>query len=381
MPSVAVIGGGYAGVAAVQRLAALLDSTWSIVLVDRNSYHQLTARLPEVIAGSIRESKACIPYSQFLPKRVAVQQAEVIDIDPDTRTVKTSGSESAHDALIVALGSAPDFLNVSGGKEHSLVLRSISDAVRIRNQIRELLRSHDHAHVVIVGAGYTGTEVAGEFVEQARRALAMTNRHLETTVVAQDSHLLPEGNHRLAPVAERLLRAKGVSFVLGKAVQEISSNEVRVEGSLSLSAELVVWAAHSTVAAPIPAGSWTRGQDGRIHVDPYLRSVAHDRVYIAGDVGLPYDYERGTTVPPNAQLAVQEGRLAAKNLVAGLNGRPLEEFKPRILGEALSLGGRDGVAEVAGLVVSGRAALAVKRGALARYLTNLGGFQLASQYR
>jgi NADH dehydrogenase len=103
-------------------------------------------------------------------------------------------------------------------------------------------------------------------------------------------------------------------------------------------------------------------------------------VYVAGDAAEVFDFTRGKPVPWTAQLAVQEGEVVARNIAASLEDRPLTEFQAWPLGEALSLGGTDAVAEVAGLVLSGRPAAMVKRAALLRYLRSLGGPRLIARY-
>jgi NADH dehydrogenase len=145
-----------------------------------------------------------------------------------------------------------------------------------------------------------------------------------------------------------------------------------------LEADVVLWAAHSR-AWPLCGNTARAGVDGRVVVDPYLQAEGLSRVFVAGDTALAYDYVHDRVASSSAQLAVQQGALVARNLAAALEGRPLREYRPHILGEALSLG-RDGAAEVGGVVVTGRAALAVKEAALVRYLRSLGGVRFVSEY-
>jgi len=245
---------------------------------------------------------------------------------------------------------------------------------------RPSLPGSAEADVCIVGAGYTGTEVAGELAEwNLRLRRAGARQRLEVTVVAQDPGLLPEGNARLAAIAERVLRSKGVAFDLGATVFGLEPGRLLLEGS-ALPADLILWAARSRASPALGDSGWRRGPDGRVRVDPYLRAEGLDRVYVAGDTAFAYDYRRDRLAPASAQLALAEADLVARNLAAESAKRSLREFRPRQIGEALSLGGKDGAAEVTGVVVSGRSALAVKEAALLRYLASLGGVQLAASY-
>ena len=380
MPGIAVIGGGDAGIAAARRLDRLLDNRWSIKLVDRSADHQLLTRLPEIVGGRLHPARACVPLRSVLGRRIQVVQGKVTQIDPDRRRVEMTDKELIADWLVITVGSVPHFLGIPEAKEHALVMRSVADAVRFRERVEEELGARKRVHIVIVGAGYTGTEIAGEVADWSKRLRREgSERRLSVQVVAQDERLLPEGNPRLAAIAQRVLESKGVRFSLGTTVFGAERDRLLLERS-ALEADVILWAVRSEAPPALLTDQWRRGRDGRVRVDPYLRAVGHDRVYLAGDAALVYDYRRDRIASANAQLAVEEGRMVARNLAAEISGRRLHEFRPRLLGEALSLGATDGAAEVTGVVVTRRAALAIKEAALLRYLTSLWGWQLAACY-
>jgi NADH dehydrogenase len=180
-------------------------------------------------------------------------------------------------------------------------------------------------------------------------------------------------------MAEAVLRSKGVSFMLRSAVECVEGGHVVLASGAGVPADVVVWAAHTRSSSQAGDG-WQRGIDGRIVVDPYLRAAGSERIFIAGDNALAYDYARDRPAPSNAQLAVQQGALVAQNVAAASHGRTPAEYRPRMLGEALSLGGKDGVAQVGGVVVSGRLALTAKQAALIRYLSGIGRPGLTARY-
>lgn len=379
MPTIAVLGGGYAGVQAIRRLDRLLDRSWTITMIDRDDCHQLLTRLPEVVAGALEPSKACIPFRSIARPRINVVRREITEIDPVNRRITTATGVIEAQWLVVALGATPDYLDIPGARENGMVVKSVEQAVRLRERIEMELKNRRQVKVAVVGAGYTGTEVAGELAEWSRRL--PDGDKIEVAVVAQDTRLLPEGNDRLAHAAESILRRKGVSLELGVGVDKVAENSLHLESGRRMKAHVIVWAAHSRASGEVNHQGWRTGQDGRIIVDPYLRAIGPERVYAVGDGALALDPRRGSVAPATAQLSVQEGALAAQNLVAEINNGRLEEFRPRSLGEALSLGGADGVAEVGGIVVKGRAALAVKHAAIIRYLSGLGGPRLVNTYR
>lgn len=378
---VAVVGGGYAGVSAARELSAVLPHAWSLLLIDRGSCHQLTTRLPDVIGGKVPPHQACIPYERILGRRVHHLQAEITALDPVTGRIDTTTGPLLAQWLVFALGSAPDFSGTPGASHYGYVVRTVQGAMVLRRRIEELATRRSVVRVGIVGAGYTGTEVAGELVAWDHRLQrAGAPARIQVTVVAQDRRLLPEGNARLARIAEHVLRRKGVSLLLGTPVAAIAADRIALSQGEEVTADVVIWAARSHVVLDTMGIALPTGREGRLRVDPYLRLAGYERVFAAGDDALVYDYRNDRVVRAAAQFAVQEGHVVARNIDREARGGKMEEFLPLDLGEALALGGRDAAAEVGGLVFSGRAALAVKQAALIRYLNGLGGFSLVREY-
>jgi NADH dehydrogenase FAD-containing subunit len=133
----------------------------------------------------------------------------------------------------------------------------------------------------------------------------------------------------------------------------------------------VVWAGQTRLGIDVHGLSRQLVSEANIGVDAYLRVDGLDRIFACGDASSAYDYAKGQVSASSAQLALQEGDVVARNIDAMVRGRPLREYRPRVIGEALSLGGDDAVAEVGGLLLFGRAAAVVKRAALLRYLAGL----------
>ncbi|MGI8827824.1 MAG: NAD(P)/FAD-dependent oxidoreductase [Chloroflexota bacterium] len=379
MPTVTILGGGYAGIRATRRVAEKLDKAWNIQLVDRGVEHQLITRLPEIVGGTLDPSRCLIPYMRLVAKRVQLIRAHVITISPSLRQVETSIGTLTADSMLVALGGTANCAGIEGAERHALPVRSVDNALEIHRRVQFCLVAQEEVRVVIIGGGYTATEVAGALIEW-RRGLerARTGKTLAVTIVNDVDRLLPAGNQRLAEVAERVLSDKGVAVRHRAPVTQVETNEVRA-GDVSFPADIVIWAARSRASPCVDDAHWQLGPEGRVVVDNYLRS-SYEGVYVAGDAALAYDYARDVPTAASAQLAVQEGQIAGENMAADILGKPRVEFRPGVLGEALLLGGHSGVAELAGVVLTGRAALATKHGALIRYLARAGGPRLAADY-
>lgn len=368
MPTAVVVGGGYAGVQSARILAKNLSGVWTIQLITRSNCHELITRLPEVAAGRVHPDKACIPYSRILPPRVEVSHAEIVAVKPDEHILVTADGQTIQaDRLLLATGSRPDHLGIPGASDFSLPLKTVKDAVRLHSRLAKLRQTMSSHNFAIIGAGYTGTELCGELLEHARSRGDVPSR---VTVIAEHTHLMPEGNPHLASLAEHRLRRRGTDFRLGRTVQSIEVDRIVLAGGEYISCDVAVWAAHSLAAVPGQVDQWHTGRDFRIQVDPFLRAVGLKDTYVAGDCALAYDFRRDSPVASSAQLAIQEGTVAANNLAADCGFGELREFVPHVVGEAISLGPGDGVAEIAGVTLTRRFAAAAKRGALVRYLSS-----------
>jgi NADH:ubiquinone reductase (H+-translocating) len=372
MPAVCVLGGGYAGLRVARELPGRLDHSWSITLVDRGECHQLITRLPEVVATKIPARDACIPFKDLLNRRVQHLRADIQAVDLATRRVHTSAGPLQPDVLVIAVGTTPDFLNIPGAATHSATLKSVQDAVRIRDKIAELRSGQPLVRVVIMGAGYTGTEVAGELSapDYARRTGTGLGA-VEVCIVSEDARLLPQASSRLSAAVERILRTRHIPLYLGQSVRRVDATGLETEGRDVFPADLLVWAGQTHVSFQVLGSAGSDAAGGKLRVDPYLQVGNDGSIFACGDVASVFDYARGSIAASSAQLALQEGQTVARNIGARADGRALEEYRPRSLGEALGLGGKDAAAEVGGLIVSGRAAAAIKRAALVRYLTSL----------
>jgi NADH dehydrogenase len=226
--------------------------------------------------------------------------------------------------------------------------------------------------IVIVGAGYTGTELAGELsAPDLDRGGFFHQGGLHVRIVSEDARLLPQASPRLSASVERVLRERNVPLHLGQSVRRVDETGIETDTGEMFPADLVVWAGQTYVSSRIGGPPGVEAPAGKLRTDPYLQVGNGEGVFGCGDVAWVFDYAKGTVAPSSAQLAVQEGDTVAGNIGAHARGGTLEEYRARVLGEALSLGGKDAVAEIGGVIITGRAAATIKRAALVRYLAGL----------
>jgi NADH dehydrogenase len=373
---IVILGAGYAGVQAAQALARIAG-THRVVLVDRLPYHQLITQLPAAASGRLPLARTAIPLTRVISPRVTIVRTDVTSIEPAPGVVQTGAGAIRADVLVIGLGGVASDLGVPGALEHAIPLKSVRDARRIVERIRALRASQPLTRVIVIGGGYTGTEVAGELT--ARSGRRPGDGEIAISIVQPDARLLPQGDPKLSDVVGRILSRRGIAMHFGVWLRAVAADGVTLDSGLALPSDLTIWAAR-TRPAPAVRGVFTWTPEGRIEVDPYLRAVGSTHTYVAGDLAAATDLESGTLLPASAQVAVPAGRLVGENIIASLAGRPLSEFHIRLLGEALALGARDGAAEVAGVVTRGRLAIAAKRAALLRYLMQLDGTGLIRDY-
>jgi len=375
---IVVVGAGYAGLTTALRLARQVGARVRIDLVDGRADHQLVTRLHEVAAGRLAPAAAAVPLRMLLAgTSIQLHRAWVEGIDLQLGQVTTSAGPLDYDTLVLAPGSQTDYRGVSGAAELTLALRTIEDALRLREKLAVHLRRPGppffHAAgrsgltFLVVGGGYTGVELAAELADLRGRSAPA----LRVGLLEAGPRLLPNSDAWLGNQAAAALERLGVQVFLDSPCQFVDGSGVQVPGG-HISANLVVWAAGVRAPCFLADAGLQVNLAGRALIDRSLAAVAHSEVLVLGDAAAATD-SNGAELPPSAQAAVHEGLWAAADLEATLLGRTAQPFVARLDGEALSLGARRGLARIGGFALEGAPAVLVKRLAATRYLSQLGG--------
>ena len=238
---VVVVGGGFAGVGCVKRLAR--EDGVAVTLIDRHNYHQFQPLLYQVATSQLASSDIAFSLRKLFRnhENVDVKLGEVTELDPAARSVTLAGGERfAGDALVVAAGSRPNFFRTPGAEEHALPLYSLDDATRLRSRILEVFEAADRDPAlldqgaltfVVVGGGPTGVELAGALADLIAETMTVEYHHL--AVSAAQIHLVDLGHTLLGPFSDsahdyaaKILGRKGVRLHLGVAVTEVGPGHV-----------------------------------------------------------------------------------------------------------------------------------------------------------
>jgi len=217
--------------------------------------------------------------------------------------------------------------------------------------------------LVIGGGGATGIELAGAFAEelpQLARQRGLPPDLPQVVVVEAGPTILAGSSSELIRRANELLAQLGVRVCINSMIAEAIPSGFRLKNGEIVSGGVFIWA--GGVKAPeITVGSGlVVGHNGRIKVDKYLCALDHPHIFVAGDLASVVDPENGRVLPPLAQIALEEGNSVVHNLIASIEGRDLEPFRFANKGFVVSVGGRRGVADIAGRTVGGRMAHLLK---------------------
>lgn len=372
---VVILGGGFGGMAVARQLEKLFarDAAIEIVLVSKSNYLLFTPMLAEVSGGSLEAHHISPPLRASLAWAQVIR-AEVETIDPATKCVElrenlTAASRTlAYDQLVLALGSDTSDRGVPGVERYAYPLRTLEDAMRLRNQMITILEradaeqseqaQHRDLSVVVVGGGYSGVEAVAELFDMTWMLLRyypnIPENALRFVLIHSHNRILPQIGEELADYALHKLEGRGIEFFLGVHVKEVSAAGVTLKDGTELPAATVVWTAGNRPNPAVASLACEHNHVGAVITDETLRVKGLTDVWAVGDCAQVPDYhQHGNPCPPTAQHAQREGGQAAKNVAAALRGEAAQPFRFRSLGTLVPLGHRTAVAELRGLKFSG----------------------------
>lgn len=385
--SIVIVGGGFAGTALARSLRGRIADDVELTLISEESYTTFHPMLPEAVGASIFPEQVVAPLREMLPMREGSRfvMGRVTRIDAEAKTLMCSTLGGArmmrYDHLVLAFGNRARLDLIPGMAEHALPLKTVGDALEIRNAVlRRLARIELESdrglrralgHFVVIGGGFSGVEVAGELVDclaSIRRFYPrVRDEELKVTVLQDADRLLPELPPALGASALRSLIARGVDVRLGARAVRILERGVVLASDEMIGAGTVIGTI-GTRPNRLVEGLGVATERGRIVVGPDMRVPGREGLWALGDCALVPNAHDAKPSPPTAQFAVREGRQLAANIGAVLRGQPTRAFSHRSLGQMASIGHMKGVAEVLGIPLSGLPAWLVWR---AYYLSQM----------
>jgi NADH:ubiquinone reductase (H+-translocating) len=337
LPNVVIVGGGFAGLAAAK---ALRKTPANVILIDRTNHHLFQPLLYQVATSVLTAGQIATPIRSVLrnQKNNTVILGEVTGVDKDQKCVISSDADRqnvqiTYDYLVVATGASHSYFGHNEFAEYAPGLKSLADAEAARNKILQAFelaeaeedpsRHRDLLTFILVGAGPTGVEMAGALAIFVRNTLKSDFRRIDPAsariMLVDTAHVLGTFSESLSKAAKQRLEKLGVEVRLGHSVDLIDAEGVVIAGERIVS-KTVIWTAG---VAPSPAGKWLNAETdraGRVRIQRDLTVPGHPEIFVVGDTASLE--QNGKPLPGLAQVAMQQGRYAAKLIHNRIVGNP-----------------------------------------------------------
>jgi len=388
MTKVLILGGGFSGVGVAQQLEKFITkkNNLEIAMVSDNNYFMFQPMLPGVAAGTIEASHIVNPIRR-LCKKISFHRGSVDEIDMENKKVKIVEKDITRqhwlefDHLVIAMGLSTDMTRVPGMSEHSLPMRTLGDAIFLRNEIinkLEMASVETDPDVkkrllsfVFVGGGFSGVETMGEVGDMIKSALknypSIPKDDVRLVLIHSRERILLELGEKIALFAQKKLLQRGMELRLNSRVQEISPEEVILSNNEVIPSRTVVCTTGNAPHKVLTTLDFINKR-GRLDTDEFFRVVVKDtsgkvtktfdHIWALGDCALTPNLKEikqnpAATCPPTAQFAVRMAPVLAKNIRATLTGKKLKAFAFKELGQMAVIGHLCGIAEVVGIRFSG----------------------------
>jgi NADH dehydrogenase len=357
---VVIVGGGFAGLGCARKLAG--EEGVHVTLIDQRNYHQFQPLLYQVATSQLAAADIAASLRKTFHKdaNVDVKLAKVTGVDPLTHSVTTAeGQTYTGDVLVLAAGAQANYFHTAGATAHTFPLYSLADAERLRTRILTLFEDADRdptliekgaLNFVIVGAGATGTELAGAMADMVNETMPVEYHDLAVdkaqVYVVDLGHVVLNGfSDKAHAYASTVLQDRGVEIKLGTGVKEVAPDHVVLSDGTTIPTRCVAWAGGLMASAPAAASGIPQGRGGRIDVEPDLTVQGYPGVYIVGDIAnIPGP--DGVAYPQLGSVALQSGQSVALNILAEVRGDDRAPFHYHDKGIMAMIGRGAAVAEV-----------------------------------
>jgi len=361
-PRVLILGGGFAGVGAAQKLN---EADAEVVLVDRHDYHTFQPLLYQLATGLLETTAVGHSLRDLLSRHdnTVIHKARVARIDLEQRSVEFDEiAPISYDYLVLGLGAEVNYFGTAGAPEHAFPMYTLPHAVHLKDHLLERWEAADRdpsliedgaLNVVVVGGGATGVETAGALAELYRGDFAkdypgVDEADARVILVEAGPELFPMFEPKLREYAEKALTDRDVEVTTGTAVASVEPTRVTLKSGEKLKAHTLVWGAGLQGNPLVQSLGLELERGNRIAVRPDLTLPDHPEVYVVGDVAAITDEKTGQVLPQLGSVALQSGEHAGEELAARLAGKEPKPFKYRDKGTMATIGRGAAVVQMLG---------------------------------
>lgn len=373
--TIVIVGGGFGGAYTAQSLEKTMrGQDVEIVLIDHHNYFIFYPLLVEAGTGSVEPRHAVIPIRDFISDtRFIMASVNKVDVGSKTVNYKLVGDTKTqaiqYDELVIALGSVtmiPPEKFVTGVRENAMQLKSLSDAVALRDRAIQLLELANAIEdpkerkrlltTVVIGGSFTGVEALGElevFMRKAARLYGAVNpSDCRFVLVEMAPQLLSVMGDKLSKFTEEALLKRDIDVRLSTSVKHIADDHIILDSGERVESCTTIWCAGISPHPMNKELGLPLNERGYIECEADMRVKGFDNVWALGDTAFNPDPE-GKPYPPLAQHAMRMGKHLGKNIAAKSRGKATKPFVFNILGSLVAMGRHQGVAKILGMKVEG----------------------------
>jgi len=367
-----ILGGGFAGLTVAMELEKKLgrNPAVEVTLINRNNFSLFTPMLHEVAASDLDLTTIVNPVRKILRHvRFFAGQVEQIDLGQKRVVVSHGFDRHRHalpfDLLVIGLGSVTNLYGISGLEEHALTMKTLGDAMQLRNHIIAHLEEADSdccmakgplLTYVVAGGGFAGVETVAGINDFARKALRsyprLSEDMLRIILVHPGSAILPELEGRLSAYTRKKLASRKVEIRLNTRVEGFSGKAVKLTDGTTIPTNTLVWTAGIS-PNPLLESLPCAKERGRLLVTESLELPNWPGVWALGDCAAIPNRQTGKFHPPTAQHAFRQAKTVAHNVTAFVKGTRKKVFNFSTIAQLAAIGQRTGVANILGMNFSG----------------------------
>jgi NADH:quinone reductase (non-electrogenic) len=361
-PRVLILGGGFAGVGAAQKLR---DADADVVLVDRHDYHTFQPLLYQLASGLLETTAVGHSLRDLVEgqENTTVHQAAVAAVDLDAREARFDGLDPiAYDYLVFSLGAEVNFFGTGGAAEHAFPMYTLPHAVRLKDHLLERweagdrdpsLRGDGALNVVVVGGGPTGVETAGALAELYRANFAhdypsVSDEESRVILVEAGPELFSMFKPKLREYATKALTDRSVEVKTGAMVESVSPTRVRLKSGEELQAHTLVWGAGLQGNALVHGLGIELARGNRVDVGPDLTVPGRPEVFVVGDAAAIVDEKTQQVLPQLGSVALQSGEHAGETIARRTAGKKTKPFAYKDKGTMATIGRGAAVVQMMG---------------------------------
>ena len=360
LPQVVIIGGGFAGIALVEKLK---HKKVQVVLFDKNTFHQFQPLLYQVATSALEPDSIVFPFRKQIKgyKNVIYRLAEVEEIQSSSNTVVTNKGTVHYDYLVLATGTTTNFFGMDNVESHSLGMKNIHDSLNIRHMMLQNLeqatitcddKERDTlTNFVIVGGGPAGVEMAGALAEFCKYILPKDYPEYPSSImniylVESNSELLGTMSDKASSKTLKYLKDLNVKILLNESVSDYNGSQVITKSGKTILAKNLIWTAG--VKGQFPRGidekQIVRGN--RIKTDDKLKVEGHSNIFAIGDIAALISENTPKGHPQVAQAAIQQGKYLGNSILNIIEDKPVKPFQYKDKGSLATVGKRRAVADL-----------------------------------